>query len=329
MADTTAGFLLDAALTSLKECRLEGPEGSYRRAPHLDADADPAACAAAANLTYMLGTVPADGTVRREWIDTLRSFQDPESGLFQQGPHALSVSAACTSALSVFNAVPETPPLEYIEQRDPGSCKVFLQERCWCDRPEASSRETAALYVLLHSQEKAGLDWALQLTQWLHSEVDEHTGLIRKGCIAPVELDGSWTLLPYLCSVLYPLAICQHARQPLFMPWRLIDTALEVMEFHRDLFFKRKGHRHLPWVYALSRCMRYNTHRHEEARQALERFVPAYLAYVREQISEGMYTDLIQAQWDLATLAELQLAVPGQITGIRPLQQVLDITPFL
>jgi hypothetical protein len=329
MAETSAAFLLDTVLTTLTECQLEGPAGSYRRTPHQDAQADPVACAAATNIHYMMRKVPGTEQVRAEWIDTLRSFEDPETGLFDQGPHGLIITAACTAALATLYSTPSTPPHAYMEQCAPEARRAFLQERCWCEHPERSSKETAALYVLLAQQESAGPDWARGMVDWLHSEVDEHTGLVRKGCIAPVELEGSWTLLPHLCSVLYPLAICQAARQPVFRPARLIDTALEVMEFHRDLFFKRKGHRHLPWVYTLSRCMRYTTHRHEEARQALVRFVPAYLDYLKRQTQNGDYANLPQAQWDLATLAELQLAVPGELTGLPPLRQVLDVAPFL
>lgn len=329
MAESSAAFLVETVETTLNQCRLEGHAGSYRRSPHKDAQADPVACAAATNIHYMLDRLPEEGPEKNEWIETLRSFEDPETGLFYQGPHGLIISAACTAALLTLQSRPEHPPHEVLDQREPDVCRTFLQERGWCDQPERSSRETAALYTLLHRQENVGPEWGLYLVRWLHQEVDEHTGLVRRGCIAPVELEGSWTLLPHLCSVLYPLAICQHARQPLAMPARLIDTALEVMEFHRDLFFKRKGHRHLPWVYTLSRCMRYTTHRHEESLQALERFVPAYLEYLRRQTADGQYSNLIQAQWDLATLAELQLAVPGRLTGIPPLKQVLDLAPFL
>lgn len=329
MADPSPEFLLDAARSCLLSCRLEGPAGSYRRTPKEDAEASPAACAAATNIRYMLGTLPGEGTERKEWLETLRSFQDRESGLFDQGAHALPISAACTAALSLFQAAPLSPPLDHLTYCDPEALRSFLQERCWCEEPERSAREAAALYTILHGQEQAGTEWAAQFHEWLYSEVDTHTGLIRKGCIAPIELEGSWTLLPYLCAVMYPVAVAQHARQPLCIPWRLVDTALEVMEFHRDLFFKRKGHRHFPWVYTLSRCMRTTTHRHEEARQALERFVPAYLSYLREQIDGNRYHRLTQVQWDLATLAELQLAVPGTLRGIPPLRQVLDAAPFL
>ena len=329
MSESSPQFVLDAAWSALDQCTLEGPAGSFRRTPLEEAVADPAACAAATHIRYMLDSLPSTGTEREEWIDTLNSFQDPESGLFDHGPHALSVSAACTQALNCFQRAPEHPPLEHLRYGEPEALKTFLQELCWCEHPERSARETAALYVLLHARDRVSPEWALQLTSWLHAEVDEHIGLVRKGCIAPIEMEGSWTLLPYLCAVLYPLAVCLHARQPLPMPWRLIDTAMEVMEFHRDLFFKRKGHRHFPWVFTLSRCMRYSAHRHEEARQALERFVPAYLAYLRKQIAGKGYHRLTQVQWDLATLAELQLAVPGLLNGIRPLKQILDLSPFL
>jgi len=329
MAEVSAEFLVETVLKTLTQCKLEGPAGSYRRSPHNDAQADQIACAAATNVHYMLGMLPAEGEERSEWIETLRSFEDPETGLFDQGPHSLVISAACTAALATFGARPDHLPHAVMENSDPDACRGFLQQRGWCDKPEQAAKETASLYILLRDLKTTGSEWGAQLSQWLHGEVDEHTGLVRKGCIAPVELEGSWTLLPHLCSILYPLAICLHARQPLFMPARLIDTALEVMEFHRSLFFKRKGHRHLPWVFTLSRCMRYTTHRHEEARQALTRFVPAYIDYLKTQTADGQYSNIVQAQWDLATLAELQQAVPGNITGIRPLKQVLDVSPFL
>jgi len=329
MANDSPAFVLDAIRTCLDQCQLEGPAGSYRRTPHEPAEIDSMACVAATNLRYMLGTLPGEGEERSEWVDTLRSFQDPETGNFDQGPHALFISAACMSALSLFGVAPNVKPIELLELSQPDALKTYLQERSWCEHPEHSSRECAAVYMLLHADPSTTSNWGTSLTQWFHQEVDHHTGLVRKGCIAPVELEGSWTLLPHLCSVFYLLAICQHSRQPLLMPARLVDTALEVMEFHRSLFFKRRGHRHLPWVYTLSRCMRYTTHRHEEARQSLERFVPVYLDYLREQIQGGSYQRLIQAQWDLTTLAELQLAVPGVLTGIPSLPQVLDRTPFL
>ena len=167
------------------------------------------------------------------------------------------------------------------------------------------------------------------MSRWFAQEVDEHTGLIRKECIVPVELEGTWSLLPYLCAALHPIAICEHARQPLFMPWRLVDTALETMEFHQNLFFKRRGHRHFPWVFTLTHGMRATTHRHEEARQALMRFVPEYLEYLKTQVTKGDYYRVLQAQWDLATLAELQSALPGVVTGIPPLRRPLDEQPIL
>ena len=329
MSDTSASFILDAAHSVLTACELEGPAGSYRRSPHREAEADPAACAAATRIHQTLGTLPGTEPERGEWIDTLKSFQDEETGLFDHGPRSLIHSAMCTAALHALQAQPSFAPNQYLGMQEPEAMHTFLQERDWSKQPEQSAVETGSLYVLLHQAEGTDPEWGTRMTEWFTQEVDEHTGLIRKECIAPVELEGTWSLLPYLCAALQPIAICSHTRQPLFMPWRLVDTALEVMEFHQNLFFKRRGHRHFPWVYALSRGMRATTHRHEEARQALRHFVPQYLDYLKAQIAKGDYNRVLSVQWDLATLAELQAALPGVITGLPPLRQPLDEEPLL
>lgn len=329
MSDPSASFVIEAVSSVLKSCALEGPAGSYRRTPHRDAEADPAACAAATRIQQMLGALPGKEPERSEWIETLQSFQDEETGLFDQGPRGLIHSAMCTAALHCMHATPAYAPATYMAHQDPESMRTFLRERDWCKQPENSGYETGALYVLLHRTEGIPHDWAPLMAQWFAEEVDEHTGLIRKACISPVELEGTWSLLPCLCAALQPIAICEHARQPLAMPWRLVDTALEVMEFHQNLFFKRRGHRHLPWVFALSHGMRATTHRHEEARQALMRFLPEYLEYLKAQIRKGAYDRILQAQWDLATLAELQASLPGVLTGIPALRQPLDEAPIL
>jgi hypothetical protein len=75
--------------------------------------------------------------------------------------------------------------------------------------------------------------------------------------------------------------------------------------------------------------MRATTHRHEEARQALLRFFPEYLDYLRAEIARGGYNRILQSQWDLATLAELQATLPGVLNDIPPLRQPLYEAPML
>jgi len=321
--------LLDLAQSKLSECKIEGPAGAYRSRPDAEASADPSSCVAAVNIHYMLDQLPHDPQLCTEWVQTLQNFQKEETGLFGEGPHALSKTAACTAALHCFGQRARHSVRELQELLEISGLIDFLQQRKWCADPEGAAREAAAVYSILVLNRQANQEWREAFTQWIHSETDTHTGLLRQGCIAPIEVDGQWTLLPYLCAIFYPIALGNYGHQPLCLPWRLIDTALEVMEFHRELFFKRRGHRHLPWIFCLTRSMRQTAHRHEEVQQSLVQFIPDYLKYLEVQIGEGHFQGPRQIQWDLAGLAELQLALPGRLQSDHPLRQILDRHPFL
>lgn len=67
-------------------------------------------CADAANIQYILGELPRDAAQRQARIDVLRSFQNPEDGLFHEKTHhAFHSTAHCTAALELFEAMPTYP----------------------------------------------------------------------------------------------------------------------------------------------------------------------------------------------------------------------------
>lgn len=322
--------VVDTALHCLNACRLEGGAGRYKAVVTGDGGPDLQASAAAVNLLYMMDILPGRNHERQEWVEYLQSGQDPETGLYPAGAEgSLPLTAACAAALYCFDCAPPHPPTDLMAFAESGALPDFFSGLEWCAEPEKSARKLGALFTILVLGGQVGPEWEERFFRWIDTEADEHTGLLRKQCLAPVELDGHWTLLPYLNAHLYPLAACQYARHPHPLPWRLVDTALEVMEFHRELFFQRKGHRHLPWVMILSRSLRRTAHRHEEAMQQLQRFLPAYLDYLRDQTRSESHTRLVRLQWDLSTLAELQMVLPGQLKTRRPLRQILDRHPFL
>lgn len=321
--------IIDLAQSKLKDCQVTNTLGAYRFRKDAPQGADPSASAAAVNINWMLDQLPHDPEQRRGWVNTLKGFQDPDSGLFASGQHALPVTAACSAALHCFGQRPDHPVQSVQDLLEIPNLQAFLQQLEWGENPERAAREAAAVYSILVLNRQANSDWREAFTHWIHQATDPHTGLLRQGSIAPMEVDGQWTLLPYLCGIMYPVALGNYGHQPLCMPWRLIDTALEIMEFHRELFFKRRGHRHLPWIFCLSRSMRQTAHRHEEVRQVLIRFVPDYLTYLEEQIAEGHFEGPRQIQWDLSALAELQHALPGSLQSDHPLHQILDRHPFL
>ncbi len=322
--------ILDAALQTLTHSRVEGAEGRYMSQADGNGVADPWSSAAAVNVLYGLNLLPGQTRDREEWVESLQSHQSEESGLFaNEHGESLILTAACMSALSCLETRPRHPPHALKDYLDPEAFVSFARELCWCKEPEAAAREFAAMFTCLVLTDEAGRDWTQTFFDWMLQETDDHTGLLRKECLAPIELEGHWTLLPYLCAYQYPLACSLFTHHPVPRPWRLIDTALEVMEYHRDLFFQPRGQRHLPWVICVNRARRLTAHRFEEARQALERFLPAYLQFLYSQIQHHNFQSLVYIQWDVAVLAELQAALPGTLLSRRPLRQILDRHPFL
>lgn len=323
--------VLDAALATINGCRIDGPGGRYRSLLDGPDTSDPWSAAAAANCLYTLNKLPGRDREREEWVQGLQSLQNPETGMATapEPDDSLMLTAAAVSALSCFDCAPIYPPNELLHLCDPDELRDWLKNLCWCHDPERAARKLGALYTILDPTDNADATWREALFDWILAEADAHTGLLRGECLAPVELEGQWTLLPYLCAAMYPLAFSAHAREPVPLPWRLIDTALEVMDYHRALFFKPSGHRHLPWVYVLAHCRKHTAHRFEEARQALERFAPPYLDFLHDQIRHARFNAPTYIQWDLAVLAELQAELPGHIRTRRPLRRKLDRHPFL
>jgi len=322
--------ILDAALQTLNHSRIEGSAGRFMSQADGNGMEDPWSSAAAVNVLYGLNLLPGRNHDREDWVGTLQSYQSDESGLFHyEHGDSLKLSAACISALACLESRPHHAPHALREYLEPEAFIGFSRGLHWCKDPEGAAREFAALFTCLVLSDEAGQEWTATFFDWVRNETDDHTGLLRKECLAPIELEGHWTLLPYLCAYQYPLACSLYTRHPLPRPWRLIDTALEVMEYHRDLFFQPRGQRHLPWVMCVNRARRFTAHRFEEARQAMERFVPSYLEFLYRQIENHSFQSLPYIQWDIAVLAELQSALPGLLVSRRPLRQVLDRHPFL
>jgi hypothetical protein len=324
--------VLDAAVASVHACQLgasacKDPISQPQSPPPLS---EPLRRSAAASILYGLGIFPGRESERVSWIDALQAFQNPETGLCGTSPDTtLWESAATAATLDLFDQRLIHPPHALLALCSPANLSDFLSRQDWGRHPDHACRNTAAVFsVLTHSGEVGHL-WENAYFRWLREETDEHTGLLRRDCLSPMEVDGQWTLLPYLCAYHQILCTYVHARQPHPLPWRLIDTALEVMEYHRDLFCHSFSQRHLPWIFCLTRSLRLSPHRHEEVIHTLERFVPRYVSFLDDQIAKGHFVDLLHVRNSIAALAELQIALPGRLSSRRPLRQILDRISFL
>ncbi len=326
--------ILDAALSAVDACRLDAP-GRYRRYAHAPpgtprSELDVYGVADAANILYTLGVFPRHLAERAQWIHVLQQLQDPESGLYGDDTHhPIHTTAHCIAALELFDAQPLHAPHALMDHTVPDKMIQYLETLDWVSAPWQSSHQGAGLYAILSLTEHVGKQWQDGYFQWLDAETDESTGILRRNCVAPLEMDGQWTLFPHLASQFHYLFTYTHANRPHPYPWRMIDTAIDIMELNWELFAVHLGYMELDWIYCLHRCKRLTAHRHEEVDQVLRHFTGRFVQFLRTKANAGSFNDLHMVLGSICALAELQQALPGLLRSRRPLRQVLDRRPFV
>jgi hypothetical protein len=319
--------ILDTATQLLSACGL-GDSGAYSRTP--GGEKDLLATAAAVNLQYILGTFPGHSGPRETWINELRSPQDKTTGLLHiNGQPDPVATASCAAALECFDMRLSHTPHSLMAYADPVELPLLLDKLPWEEDPAAAGTFSAAVYTLLTLGDEASHHWEDAWFHWFNRAFDEHTGLVKHGCISPVILLEQYTLFPHLQGLFPLLTAYNAARMPHPFPWRLIDTILDMLESNWSLFSRDLEARELPLIYSLSRSMRITPHRQEECQQTLRRFAHRWLRYLKEQAQAGHMNDLVITARDLCAIAELQQILPGYIRTRRSLRQVLNRRPFL
>ncbi|WP_154792123.1 hypothetical protein [Occultella kanbiaonis] len=115
-------------------------------------------------------------------------------------------------------------------------------------------------------------------------------------------------------------------------PERVVDSCLQILREGAvrigldDVTFKE-----VDWAYCAHRSLRQSGHRRTEVTAGLREL--AGRLYTRlnspEYRASRTYDDLHLAFGALCAVAELQLALPGEIRTPRPLRLVLDRRPFI
>ena len=289
-------------------------------------------CADAANILYTMGDFPSEPEDRAAWIRTLRSLQDPESGMFTEGTHhPIHTTAHCIAALELFDARPSFPLAELAGSRNPDAVAGFLEGLAWRKDPWNASHQGAGLYVALTLSGAVSSAWADAYFGWLWEEADAETGLFRKGCVAPIDSSRGPIRFPHLAGTFHYLFNMEYARQPLRYPSALIDTCLGLRESDPFPLGTMVGFAEVDWVYCLNRASRQSAERFDETRAILRAFAEAYVPTLtaRDPETDEGLNDLHMLFGALCCLAELQTALPGFIRTEKPLRLVLDRRPFI
>lgn len=326
--------ILDAARKSVDACKLEKP-GQFKRYPNAPAGTPQAqndiyGITGAVNMLYTLNEFNLSPADRMTWIHELQSLQDKQTGLYgDKAHHPIHTTAHTIATLELFDTQVIHPPHALLTYADPDHLPGFLESLPWEEDPWQSSHLGSGLYTILVLARQVDLTWEDAYFEWLDKEIDPATGLLRQGLVKQRELNGEQTLLPFLAGHFHYLFTYAYAKRAHPFSFRLIDSAIDVMECNWNLFAKRLGFFEIFWVYCLTRSRLVSTHRREEVDQALKHFAVRYVDLLNEFTQFNGFNDIHMMFGAVTVLAELQTALPGLLRSRRPLRSVLERRPFL
>lgn len=287
-------------------------------------------CADAAHVLYTLGELPGDPAGRAAWIATLRSFQDPATGLFSSSDHhPLHTTAFVAGALELFDARPLHPLRALAPYATREGLRSLLESLDWTGQPWAESHRGAGIYAAMVLAGDLSPEWEDWYFAWLGENQDPATGLWRRGCL---DTPRSAPRFHHLASTFHYLFNHDYARRPLRHAEALVDFCLEL---HRSGQLPPMGAglswNEIDFLYTLRSLQKRTSHRAAESRAviaAIAEQLVASLGRIAPDTDEGL-NDLHTLFAGLCSLAVVQEALPGFLRTPRPLRLVLDRRPFL
>ncbi len=335
MADRNIDELIGRIKETVDNHRLE-KEGDYARwlwqdkAGGRNLGINEYGCADAANILYTINEFIVDPQKRACWINSLKNLQNVETGLFSEPTHHfIHTTAHCIAALELFDARPDHPLRGLIEYSTKEGLLRLLNGLDWANNPWPQSHQGAGIYVALVLTETVGPEWVESYSKWLWEESDPVTGMWRANCVN----GGKAPLYHHMGGSFHYLFNHEYAKMPLRYPERLIDSCISLYTDHQigNNFGAFVGFLEIDWVYCLNRASRQTPHRFHECKTIIRKFASDYIDYlysIKAQEDDG-FNDLHMLFGAICALAELQQALPGEITTKKPLRLVLDRRPFI
>ena len=287
-------------------------------------------CADAANILYILGDMPRDLEVRQAFVQQLQQFQNPETGLFWEGTHhALHCTAHCIAALELFDAGPRhlLTGLEHLKSRD--KLEAFLDDLDWRHNAWSQAHQGAGIYAAMILTGNADPQWQEWYFRWLDRNTDPQYGLSKADTIHPEE----YPVCNHLYGWFHYLFNFHFAHQPFPQIHKLIDTVIDLYRNNAlsDYFGIIPNFREIDWVFTLNRATMQCGYRRTEAIELLRDFAKKYIPAMKaiDSDTDDRWNDLHMLFGTVCALAELQIALPGELKSKFPLKQVLDRRPFI
>ena len=287
-------------------------------------------CADVANIRYMIGDLPRNEQERMACVKVLQDFQDPETGLFFEGTHhALHCTAHCTAALELFDVRPkyEMPGIDEWRTCE-GVCKL-LENLKWLENPWPQAHEGAGIFATMILTGNASREWQDAYFGWLESHTDPEYGMSNAGTIQ----NGKAPAFHHLNGWFHYLFNFSFANRPFPMAEKLIDTCIDLYKNKQlaEDFGRRVGFSEIDWVFTLHRAIAQTGYRFAESKALLREFAEGFVQFLneRDMNTDDQWNDMHMLFGAVCALAELQIALPGELRSDYPLRQVLDRRPFI
>ncbi len=286
-------------------------------------------CADAANILYSIGKFPRDAAQRDAFVQELRRFQHPDGTFAEPTHHMLHGSAHCIAALERFDAAPALPLTWHMEQFGTPEKLTDFMDSLSCQNDPYAHRG-AGVYAAMALACDMPLAWHDAYFNWLADHVDPVTGVGVAGC-----WPAGTPMLRKLVGWFHYVFNHLYARRPFPQAEKLVDSMIEAYdhELANDPTFGRAmGFHEVDWAFLLGRASMATGHRRAEALDRLRHFAAGYLDWLESDLQNAAaarFDDLHTLFGAVCALAELQLALPGEIVTTVPLKNVLDRRPFI
>ena len=290
-------------------------------------------CADAANILYTIGKIPRDLAQREACVKELQRMQK-EDGRFEEPTHqTIHTTAHCVAALELFDAAPALPLNYHMENfGTPEKAVAFLESLGWDTNPWNESHKGAGFYAAMVLACDMPLEWQDAYFNWLADHVDSATGIGLEGAH-----NGKRPMIHHLAGWFHYLFNHIYAHRPIPNAEKAVDTM--IWYYENDLryckghpFGKIMGFAEIDWIFILNRASMQSGHRREEAKALIREFAEKYLDFLEENMETAYKTrfdDLHMLFGAMCAVAEMQLALPGEIKSTIPLKNVLDRRPFI
>ncbi len=287
-------------------------------------------CADAANILYILGDMPRDTKTREERVKALQAFQDPQTGLFHEGTHHVyHCTAHCISALELFDRQPEYPISGLDGFKTKEGLEGLLKNLDWNGKAWSEAHQGAGVFAAMILTGNATPQWQDWYFDWLDSHTDGQYGMSLSGAIQT----GIRPACEHLNGWFHYLFNYHFAHRPFPRIRQLIDTCIDLYRQDNlsDAFGKLVGFREIDWVFTLNRATMQCGYRREEAIELLRDFASKYIPHLQtiDTETDERWNDLHMLFGTVCAIAELQIALPGELRSKFPLKQILDRRPFI